>query len=523
MGPKTKKPRQMPRLIDREQKTRLSGRVLKASRCVHSNSRCYENRSIPRGKVISARREPPLMPFRHYCIKVLRALSMLNLHHGTISQMTQKNQTFRGASPSWANACVGHNGNPSYVEYSNGFSNAANLLIDQVIKDRSIHLYTDHFVYPVCFNMRHSVELRLKGAIDEITKIAKIKGKTLEFNSSSSHDISIIWNYFKSESEAIDKRYISINQKIEPTILDIAEIDPTGQTFRYPLSNTSQKHLTNVSNINFIVLKGKFNELQDHLNTLHSLNMWLSEEYNYGTFTSKLSRAEIFAISDKLPRKDQWRSPEFSNLKLEIQAAYELSSNDFSKAINIIQTHYTLAPKIADPLPLLGISEEDLLTFIDVWVKENPEIKEPHNHEIDITDYSSSEFFAELISQRESNKRSWEFFADRVSAEFIAGLESLFYFAHEKLMVEYYSRIYPIHLRAAQISLSRDASNLQIDFMHIFTKTNALHNIIASLYALGHNQLAEQAIHTHDLHVAFSWLDDARSGQLFLHPSYSGY
>ena len=51
MGPKTKKPRQMPRPINSEQKTRLSGRVSRASRCVHSNSRCYENRSIPCGKV----------------------------------------------------------------------------------------------------------------------------------------------------------------------------------------------------------------------------------------------------------------------------------------------------------------------------------------------------------------------------------------------------------------------------------------------------------------------------------------
>lgn len=32
------------------EKTRLDGRVLKASRCVHSSSRCYETRVIPRGK-----------------------------------------------------------------------------------------------------------------------------------------------------------------------------------------------------------------------------------------------------------------------------------------------------------------------------------------------------------------------------------------------------------------------------------------------------------------------------------------
>lgn len=437
--------------------------------------------------------------------------------------MIQKNNTFRGAAPSWANACVGNNGNPSYVEYSNGFSKAANLLIDQVLNDRGIHLYTDDFVYPICFNMRHSVELRLKGAIDEVTSIAKYKGTTLEFNFSGSHDINIIWNYFKTESEAIDKRYISINKIIEPTILDIAEIDPTGQTFRYPFSNTSQKHLTDVSLINLIVLKEKFNELQLHLNTLHHLNSWLTNEYPYKTFTSKLSRAEIFAIADKLPKKDQWRTPEFSNLKLEIQAAYNLSNRDFSRAIDIIQAHYVLAPKIADPLPLAGISEEDLLMFIHSWVQENPDIKEPPNEDITVSDFSSAALFAEIRSRSQSNNRCWELFADRVTAEYLAGLESLFYFARDSLMTEYYSRIYPIHLEQAQANLSRGNSDLRTDFMHIFTKSNALDNIIWSLYALGHNQLAEQIIHTHDLHVAFHWLDDARSGELYLYPSYSGY
>ncbi|WP_138726047.1 hypothetical protein [Pseudomonas lactis] len=104
--------------------------------------------------------------------------------------MTNKNPTFHGAEPSWANACVGNNGQPSYVEYSEGFSKAANILIDLVIKDRSIHLSVDEFVYPVCFNMRHSVELRLKGAIDELIEIAKFKNINIQFNSSGSHDIN---------------------------------------------------------------------------------------------------------------------------------------------------------------------------------------------------------------------------------------------------------------------------------------------------------------------------------------------
>jgi methionine synthase II (cobalamin-independent) len=127
--------------------------------------------------------------------------------------MIQKNPTFRGAEPTWANACVGNNGQPGYIDYSTGFSKAANILIDKVLNDGSIHLSVDEFVYPVCFNMRHSVELRLKGAIDEIIEIAKIKNIIFQFNSSGSHDINSIWTYFKTKSEIIDERYIEINKK----------------------------------------------------------------------------------------------------------------------------------------------------------------------------------------------------------------------------------------------------------------------------------------------------------------------
>lgn len=95
---------------------------------------------------------------------------------------------------------------------------------------------------------------------------------------------------FKTESELLDSRYVSLNSEINQIILDIASVDSTGQTFRYPNSNESQKHLTEVSIINIIVLKEKFAELEQSLDLLHRLNLWLRDEYQQGTHTSKLSR-----------------------------------------------------------------------------------------------------------------------------------------------------------------------------------------------------------------------------------------
>lgn len=164
--------------------------------------------------------------------------------------MSRVNNTFLGAEPSWANACVGENGNPTYVQYAMGFSQAANLLIDQVLND-DIKYAVDDFIYPVCFNMRHSVELRLKGAISELQKLGEVARIRLEFDLIGSHDIGRIWEFFQTQSEKFDSRYEALNQKIAPTILDIAAIDATGQTFRYPVSTESQKHLADVGVISF--------------------------------------------------------------------------------------------------------------------------------------------------------------------------------------------------------------------------------------------------------------------------------
>ncbi|WP_288689012.1 hypothetical protein [uncultured Acinetobacter sp.] len=83
------------------------------------------------------------------------------------------NKTFTGSGPTWANACVGDNGQPNYIEYSKGYSKAANLLLNYILNSKGEQI--DHLIYPICFNMRHSIELRLKGAIEEIRLLAHIK------------------------------------------------------------------------------------------------------------------------------------------------------------------------------------------------------------------------------------------------------------------------------------------------------------------------------------------------------------
>jgi hypothetical protein len=102
--------------------------------------------------------------------------------------MAGQNATFRGDEPTWANACVGENGDPQINEYASGFASAANLLLDQVISNRGLTLYVDTFIYPICFNMR-------LGRLVEIRRTSIPK-----FDMTGSHDLGKIWAYVKDHA-----------------------------------------------------------------------------------------------------------------------------------------------------------------------------------------------------------------------------------------------------------------------------------------------------------------------------------
>lgn len=164
------------------------------------------------------------------------------------------NTTFTGSEPILFNACVGNNGYVDYFTYAEGYSKAANLILDQVLDNDGNDV--DSFIYPICFNMRHSVELRLKGAVEEINKLSVIKKQKIpSFDLAGSHDIGNIWAFFKKNSEFLDLRFKMINDLMEKTISDIADVDATGQTFRYPFDVDNNKHLTGQKIISCLVLK----------------------------------------------------------------------------------------------------------------------------------------------------------------------------------------------------------------------------------------------------------------------------
>ncbi|CCN85927.1 hypothetical protein VIBNISFn27_p10074 [Vibrio nigripulchritudo SFn27] len=438
--------------------------------------------------------------------------------------MRKNNATFCGGQPTWSNACVGDNGSPSYVEYAMGFSKAANLIIDQVLKSRDIDLSVDEMVYPVCFNMRHSIELRLKGAIEALEAIGEMKSVEVEFNYSGSHDLGNIWAFFKDTSEKIDMRYKNMNDQIEPTILDVAEVDATGQTFRYAFDTDSQRHLTEVRIINFVVLKEKFNALEKGLDRLLRLTEYLTEEYSLNTFTKRLSRYQLFSLANDLPPRAEWMNESFRETKQTLRDKYSLGSRDLSCAINVIQSNYELAYRIDSPLPLKGLDENDLLWFLDFWMELHPKILNRRTGlDLSETKPDISSIIESIHRDNELKQNFWERMDGYLTTEKLAGLNALFYFGYDKQFSETYVTTYTRELIDAHAAFDNRDVDIWESFMHIADKTNYFDNLVMSLFALHYDELAEFLVEAYGVINAFTWLDRARSREMFCLPEVAGY
>ncbi|MEW7850514.1 hypothetical protein AB2N08_17630 [Massilia aurea] len=269
------------------------------------------------------------------------------------------NKTFNpGDDDGMFNACVGENGFVDKQTYSIGFAEAVDILTSALeAMDERANL--DTLIYPICFCARHHVELFLKAQIDQIAGMRgltpKLPGKQ-GASVSSTHDLGNLWTVFASLAVATDRRYIQHVAEIEEFVQDIAQIDPTGQTFRYPTDTESVKHLIATPVINVLSLRRRFKALVSKIEAIELLSDALSHEYRHGSHTTKLSRADLQYIALNLPLYETWaRSDDVVKAKARIMQMFAISSNDFNRAAAVIKGHPEFAPNIGLYVPIAGL------------------------------------------------------------------------------------------------------------------------------------------------------------------------
>ena len=357
------------------------------------------------------------------------------------SQLPQRNWNalFRGDYELGAyNACVGDNGCPDLYYYADGFADSVFLLIDALTTEHKAIL--DTLIYPICFNLRHSVELTIKGQIEALSQLAKLRKQPLAPDTDiekvlNQHDIMNLWAFFSGHAVAVDRRYKEKLSTLEPLIHCIGETDPTGQTFRYSYSTEAKKHLTDVSVINVLVLRDQFRVIREQLEELAGLTQWLEREYSTGVFTKNLSRKDLHAIAVQLPPRHSWSDPAsgLDDIIQTIKSENDIGSKELTEALNKIQDCRDLARIIGLPVTIPGLAMSDLLTLNDFWkvawdrdALEN-ELRNDISGvtDIPVVPVNLVEKMKHEIKMMRDTKSSFASFMQWATAERVAGLQAL--------------------------------------------------------------------------------------------------
>ncbi|MDQ1812869.1 hypothetical protein RBA41_06080 [Massilia sp. CCM 9210] len=265
------------------------------------------------------------------------------------------NKTFNPGSEGTThlNACVGNNGFVDKRSYGTGFAEAVDILTT-AIQHSEKRASLDTLIYPICFCARHHVELFLKAQIEVIEAMRSTPPTKL----SSIHNLDGLWKIFFTVALATDRRFVAPVEQMLEFVRDIAQIDPTGQTFRYPEDTESVKHLTQTPVINIPVLRSRFMALAGMITDFEFLSDTIRYEYIYGVFTKRLSRSDLEYIAKNLPPHDEWGgSQAFNDAKARLTTHFGISGGEFSRALCAIKTHAEFCSHIGLCTPIEGLSK----------------------------------------------------------------------------------------------------------------------------------------------------------------------
>lgn len=420
------------------------------------------------------------------------------------------NETFRNAEPSWANACVGDNGSPDIVDYAEGFANAAQVLLEQVLRHRGLKYPTDTFVYPICFNMRHAIELYIKAAIESLRPLVHHNYRLPDIDVQTSHDIGKLWRHFKEHAIALDSRYKTVIEPLDTAISDFAKIDATGQVFRYPFGQENQKHLTDLAIINLGVLWKKFPVLIDGLKTLNYQGNVLGDEYRHGTYTARLSRFDLVCIAYQLPPRAAWDTEELDVAKAEIRKRFNISSNELSRAVKVIEGNIEMAAIIEAPLPLAHVKTTQLTLYFDSWCKfiDLDDLKKRYVRVSDGNDAlldaevgnDDSGILAEIRARAALRAEIWPRLMTDMSPEALGEMRALYYFSRDNSRhTEEFERVRELSIRDLVADRDAGEARLRQSAFYLMDKPLALEHVLNSLLFFGHIDVVNDMLRRYEL------------------------
>ncbi|MCU4435579.1 hypothetical protein KTH93_08790 [Acinetobacter bereziniae] len=289
--------------------------------------------------------------------------------------MKLKNTLFAGEAKrsdvSKYNACVGNNGWVGMHSYIDGFQSSTVILLESLIKDVDKEDFDgfmwclDTCVYPILFSARHFLELFLK---QQVLRISYLKNQSeddyeIKLKLLKTHDTHKLWKLFLAEVKSVcDIRLNQYLNKIHIFTLQFHNIDSTGETFRYPYSQTNSLHLTNHSVIGLKRFYKQFLEFSKVASEFSYLTHYLLQEYKVGTYTEHLSRENIEEIALLLPKKNNWTNRNLKQYQSYVKDKYGAGCREFRDVLEIIKNNIEFNNIVSDEYKL-EIDEQKLIRF----------------------------------------------------------------------------------------------------------------------------------------------------------------
>lgn len=278
-------------------------------------------------------------------------------------------------SPTYLRACVGNNSGVNVhsrdCSIIDGYNDAVNILMDSILYHNAT---IDTIIYPFLFCCRHSLELSLKTILKNFVVIYnkqnKLKG-TDKFVDSvratlKEHDIDKLASKlleFKEKNKEIQK---TLNER--EYLFDFFKdyyFDIYADSFRYTFKkNLKDINLDEIRLVDVGVLYKKFQILSQDLNYLiNYYSFWLNSQYYKGNYTKNLIRNDLEFIAKNIPPYEKWGTEEFVTAKKAILKKFDISSSEFSKALELIKNHSQFSAYINREIKFKNLNEETIISI----------------------------------------------------------------------------------------------------------------------------------------------------------------
>jgi hypothetical protein len=259
---------------------------------------------------------------------------------------------------------TGGSGGHAYVV---GFGFAAQILLRSLTRrgwneDPDDLVPEDALIYPLAYCTRHFVELFLKDIPQEIHAL-----RGVAFRSEEHHAIDELWVAFEAAC-ALDRRLREFPERLRDSVMAIAALDPTGQTFRYRRDKDDELHLKDLAIIYVRQFEQSYMAMFEAVKDMYSLVEALQLEYVLGTYTENLSRFDLREIAQRIGQAAKEGKEALRATQAKICTDFSLSRSQYQLARDQIEQHHELSQLAGRERPLKELTPEILgVAFLAIF------------------------------------------------------------------------------------------------------------------------------------------------------------